>query len=144
MVERFVRFNAVGLLGFVVQLAVLWGLTRGGMHYLAATAIAVEAAALHNYWWHERWTWRERGARGWERLRRLGEFHLLNGMVSLAGNLALMRVLVGAWQVPPVVANLIAVGACSVINFALSDRVVFGVRRSSRLPVPNAASWPRT
>ncbi len=144
MVERFIRFNAVGLLGFVVQLTVLWVLIRSGMNYLAATALAVEAAVLHNYWWHERWTWRQRGARGWARLRRLGGFHLLNGVVSLAGNLALMRVLVGTWHLPPVVANLIAVTACSAINFALSDRLVFAVRRSSRLPAPNAVSAPRT
>ena len=144
MGERFIRFNAVGLLGFVLQLAVLWGLIRLDVHYLAATAIAVEAAVLHNYLWHERWTWRERGAGGWDRLRRLGGFHLLNGGVSLAGNLVLMRALVGTWHVPPIVANLIAVVACSLINFALSDRLVFTVRPSSRLPSPTEASVPRT
>ena len=142
--HRFFRFNAVGLLGFLLQLAVLWGLVRGGVHYLVATAIAVEAAVLHNYFWHERWTWRERDARGWERLRRLGGFHLLNGVVSLVGNLALMRVLVGMWHLPPVAANLIAVAACSLVNYALSDRLVFSVRPSSRLPMPSEASAPRT
>ena len=142
--HRFFRFNAVGFLGFALQVAILWGLMRGGMHYLAATAIAVEAAVLHNYLWHERWTWRERGARGWDRLRRLGGFHLLNGAVSLIGNLVLMRMLVGMWLLPPVAANLIAVGACSLVNFALSDRLVFAVRPSSRLRLPSEASAPRT
>ena len=144
MHSRFIRFNVVGLLGFVVQLAVLWGLVHGGVHYLAATAIAVEAAVLHNYLWHERWTWRERDARGGDRLRRLGGFHVLNGAVSLAGNLALMRLLVGTWHMPPIAANLIAVTACSLVNFALSDRLVFTVRPSSRLPLPNGVSAPRT
>ena len=142
--SRFIRFNVVGLLGFVLQLAVLWGLIRVGTHYLAATAIAVEAAILHNYLWHERWTWRERSATGWSRLRRVAGFHLLNGSVSLVGNLVLMRVLVGAWHFPPIAANLLAVVACSLINFALSDRLVFAVRRSSRLPWPSEASAPRT
>jgi putative flippase GtrA len=144
MRNRFIRFNAVGVLGFALQLAVLWGLVRGGVHYLAATAIAVEAAVLHNYLWHERWTWRERDVHGWARLRRLGGFHLLNGIVSLLGNLALMRLLVGVWQMPPLPANLVAVITCSLINFALSDRLVFTVRRSSRLPLPSEASVPRT
>ena len=144
MPTRFIRFNAVGLLGFVLQLAVLSSLVRGGVHYLAATAIAVEAAVLHNDLWHERWTWRERGAQGWERLRRLGGFHFLNGVVSLAGNLALMRLFVGTWHMPPVAANLIAVAVCSLINYGLSDRLVFTVRPSSRLPSPTEASVPRT
>lgn len=151
---RFIRFNAVGVLGFVVQLAVLAGLVRAGVHYLAATVIAVEAAILHNFVWHERWTWRDRGqslTAGHERthakaaetktadgslrslralreylpVKRLAGFHVLNGAVSLGGNLLVMRLLVGAWAMPPLAANLIAVLACSVVNFWLGDRLVF-------------------
>jgi len=40
---RFWRFNAVGVAGFALQLAILGLLVRGGVHYLAATAIAVAA-----------------------------------------------------------------------------------------------------
>lgn len=126
---RFWRFNAVGVLGFVVQVVVLASLVRLGVHYLAATALAVEAAVLHNFWWHDRWTWRDRPARARSRLRRLWRFHALNGAVSLAGNLVLMRGLVGAAGLPPVAANLIAVAACSLVNFAASDRAVFGAAR---------------
>ena len=68
---RFWRFNAVGVLGFAVQLAVLALLVHGGVHYLAATAIAVEAAILHNFLWHERWTWADRPGRGRARAGRL-------------------------------------------------------------------------
>jgi putative flippase GtrA len=123
--SRFVRFNAVGLIGFVVQLLVLALLLRAGLHYLAATAIAVEVAILHNFLWHERWTWRERAASGRARLAQLGRFHLLNGLTSLIGNLLLMRLLVGTLGVPAVPANLAAVTACSLVNFFASDRAVF-------------------
>ncbi|HZA35631.1 MAG TPA: GtrA family protein, partial [Vicinamibacterales bacterium] len=61
---RWVSFAGVGLMGFGVQVAVLGLLTAGaGLATAAATAIAVEAAVLHNFVWHERWTWRDR-ARG--------------------------------------------------------------------------------
>lgn len=122
---RFVRFNAVGVAGFVVQIAALAGLLHVGVHYLAATAMAVECAVLHNFLWHERWTWRDRppGKRG--RLTRLGRFHALNGTVSLAGNVLLMRLLVGMLGLPPIAANLIAVIACSLVNYVASDRAVF-------------------
>lgn len=122
---RFWRFNAVGVLGFAVQLGVLALLVQAGLHYLAATALAVEAAILHNFLWHERWTWRDRPSAGWARAARLARFHALNGVVSLAGNVLTMRVLVGTCGMPPLRANLIAVIACAAVNFAGADRVVF-------------------
>jgi len=123
--RRFLTFNGVGVLGFAVQLAVLAWLLHFDVHYLAATAIAVEAAVLHNFLWHERWTWRDRPATFRGRLRRLWRFHALNGIVSLACNLLLMRLLVGALGAPPLLANLVAVLTGSVVNFFASDRIVF-------------------
>ena len=49
---RWLKFNAVGVLGAGVQLCVLAALHRWGVHYLLATALAVESAVLHNYLWH--------------------------------------------------------------------------------------------
>jgi len=54
---RWARFNAVGIMGAALQVAALSLLVTLGMHYLVATALAVEAAVLHNYVWHRRWTW---------------------------------------------------------------------------------------
>ena len=54
----------MGLIGFALQLGVLALLLRLGLHYLAATALAVELAVLHNFAWHERWTWRDRPPAG--------------------------------------------------------------------------------
>jgi dolichol-phosphate mannosyltransferase len=127
---RFVRFNAVGVVGFLLQMAVLWLLVRAGVHYLLATALAVECAVLHNFLWHERWTWKDRPATGRVRLGRLARFHALNGMVSLIGNLMLMRGLVGVLGMPVLAANLIAVSICALVNFAASERAVF--RRTAK------------
>jgi putative flippase GtrA len=122
---RFVKFNSVGVVGFVLQLAVLATLLHAGVHYLVATMVAVESAILHNFIWHERWTWRDRPSAGRTRLARLWRFHALNGLVSLAGNLLLMRLLVGTLGLPAIVANTIAVLACSIVNYVAGDRVVF-------------------
>ena len=52
------KFVIVGCLGFVLQLLTLWALTSlAGWPWLPATAAAVEVAVLHNFVWHERWTW---------------------------------------------------------------------------------------
>jgi len=54
---RWVKFNAVGGVGILVQLGTLTVLRSGlGVNYLLATAIAVEATVLHNFFWHERFT----------------------------------------------------------------------------------------
>ena len=124
------RFNAVGVLGFAVQLGVLAALAHAGVHYLAATAMAVEAAILHNFAWHERWTWADRGTPA-GRGHRLLRFHLLNGAVSLGGNLLLMPILVGTCGLPVLAANGLAVLACAAINFAGADRLVFRVAGDS-------------
>lgn len=127
LVRRWVVFNGVGALGIGVQLAVLAVLVRFmDVHYLWATAVAVEAALLHNFVWHERWTWRDRTIRARDALAgRLGRFHLLNGLVSFAGNLTLMRVFTGSHQIDPIAANIAAILCCSIVNFAASELLVF-------------------
>ena len=122
---RFVKFNSVGIAGFLLQIGVLAGLLHFGLHYLAATALAVEAAVLHNFLWHERWTGRDRPAAGRGRLDRLWRFHALNGTVSLAGNVLLMRLFVGSLGMQAIPANLLAVIACALVNYFASDRIVF-------------------
>src|ERR1700748_3214957 len=102
MISRWLKFNAAGMLGVGLQLALLHGLTRfAHVNYLAATALAVEATLLHNFLWHERYTWRIRTAlKPRASLRRYLHFNLTNGAVSLAGNLLLMKLLAGQAGVP--------------------------------------------
>ena len=138
-------FNGVGILGLAVQLATLALLVHGfGWHYLVATAVAVEAAVLHNFVWHQRVTWRERPATGiMSVLARLGRFHLLNGAVSLTGNLLLMALLAGGLGMHPVAANLVAVLACSIVNFFASEVLVFRTAVVAFLVLGSALA-PRT
>ncbi len=112
------KFNAVGIGGAVLQIASLWFLTHFGVHYLWATALSVEAALLHNFWWHTRWTWKGRDAS-------LLRFHLANGLVSIVSNLIWMRIFTGWLGVPAVPANLLAITLTSIVNFVLGDRWVF-------------------
>ena len=122
--HRFARFSAVGAGGVIVQTATLAVLLRvAGMHYLIATAFAVEASVLHNFVWHRRWTWADRPqSRASISLLR---FNAMNGTASLIGNLAVMFLLVGLLNLNPHAANLITIGICSLVNFALADRLVF-------------------
>ena len=121
---RAATFFVVGALGFGVQLAALPALVRAGCPLAAATALAVEAAVVHNFCWHERWTWRDR-RNGTSRLERLLRFHGANGIVSIATNVILTSIVVRMLGWSPVMANIVAVATGSVANFLLADRWVF-------------------
>ncbi len=176
---RWCKFNFVGGIGIGVQFAALF-LVKSVLHfnYLAATAIAVEAAVVHNFVWHEQFTWvdrtrsdgvqpslrtvpphssraersTERRGFGWrsafsaaikpffsfralapgaprsryfQSFRRLLRFNLTNGAVSILGNLALMKVMVGQGHMNYLLANAIAITLCSLANFLVSETWVF-------------------
>jgi putative flippase GtrA len=157
---RWCKFNLVGGMGIAVQFAGLF-LLKSVLHfnYLAATAIAVEAAVVHNFVWHEQFTWADRRRRGEmscpseaeaasekrsliaalkrcatqrlgsPSLRRLLRFNLANGGVSILGNLALMRVMVGMGHMNYLLANAIAITLCSAANFLVSETWVFDAGR---------------
>jgi putative flippase GtrA len=140
---RWAKFNLVGAIGIGVQFAALFLLKSvAHLNYLVATAIAVETAVLHNFIWHERFTWADRiipttnnvrlaRTRAPDRLlssgffRRLWRFHLANGVVSIAGNVVVMKILVDASHLNYLAANAVAIAVCSLANFLLSDQWVF-------------------
>jgi putative flippase GtrA len=130
---RWLKFNFVGALGVVIQLACLAFFKDFlQLHYLVATALAVEVAVLHNFAWHQQVTWKDRaGGTGREIAIRLTRFHVGNGLISIVGNLLIMSALVGVMQLHHLIANGIAIALCSLANFAASEWFVFrdtGVR----------------
>lgn len=122
---RWIRFNVVGAAGMALQLAALALFNRiMHGHYLLASAAAVELTLLHNFSWHLRYTWRDRSPSS-RVLPRLIRFHLSNGLVSMLGNLVLMRIFVQQEHLPLLAANGMAILCCSIVNFCLSNSWVF-------------------
>jgi len=121
---RWWKFNAVGAMGIVVQLATL-ALFKTGFHlnYLVATALAVEAAVIHNFFWHERYTWADREASS--RFVRFAKFNLSNGAISIVGNVLAMKLFVEGLRVNYFVANVLSIAVCSILNFLVADQFVF-------------------
>ena len=122
---RWGKFNLVGAMGVVVQLAALSVLNRWAAgHYLYASTAAVELALLHNFIWHLHYTWRDRRDDS-ALFAQFVRFHLSNGLVSMLGNLALMRILVQDAHLPLLVSNGIAIMCCSIVNFCLGNKWAF-------------------
>jgi putative flippase GtrA len=122
---RWGKFNLVGAIGVAVQLAALALFNRlAPGHYLCATAAAIELTLLHNFVWHLHFTWRDRRNDS-AVLAQLVRFHLSNGLVSMLGNLILMRLLVHQAHLPILLANAVAILCCSILNFVLSNHWAF-------------------
>ena len=138
--SRTARFVWVGAGGFVVQGLTLSTLAAAGLPYPIATALAVETAILHNFLWHERWTWADRRSSSEAGLKacsygRLARFLRFNGstaLISIAGNVGLMALFVGGFGLPLLPANLLAVLTLSVLNFLSADRLVFATKLTHR------------
>lgn len=125
---RWAKFNLVGAMGMVVQLAGLAFFDRvAAGHYMYASAAAIELTLLHNFVWHLHYTWRDRRDDS-ALLAQLMRFHLSNGLVSMLGNLALMRILVDEARMPLLVANSIAILSCSIVNFCLGNNWAFATK----------------
>jgi putative flippase GtrA len=128
--SRWLRFNLVGVAGFVVQLTTLaalaqwWAIPAG-----IAVAVAVLAAVSHNFLWHERVTWPGLPARG--RWRRWVAFNASTGAVSVVTNLVVTSIVMTATGAPLLLANLAAVISASLVNFVVSDRLVFVAPRAA-------------
>jgi dolichol-phosphate mannosyltransferase len=128
--KRFRRFSAVGLMGAVIQLLLLYLATKEfGLPSVAAMPVAAEIALLHNFVWHERFTWRDRGllrtVTPGEIAARLWRFHIASGLIPLGGNTVAMYFLVQRFEIPAMPAAVAAMILCSVVNFLATDRWVY-------------------
>ena len=118
------------------------GWSVAGLVTAGAADPSVEAAVLHNFFWHVHWTWLDRKAGGRKAvLARLLQFNMTTGVVSILGNLGLMTLFVGWTGMPPVLGNLVTIATCHVFNFTISERVVFRPRRAA---LAAHAQTPRT
>jgi putative flippase GtrA len=130
--RRFARYNMVGFMGVVLKFAVLFLMMEcTSTGYLISTALAVEAALLHNFYWHIQWTWRDRCAdQPLEvAIRRLLQFQFGTGAVAMAANLVVMRLLVEQCGLHYGVANVAATLCAGLANFLLANFVIFAAGR---------------
>ena len=122
---RFIRFALAGTGGFIIQVATLAVLTSiFDVNYMVATLIAVEAAIVMNFVWHQNWTWKDRSASPllWGRLLR---FNALTAVTSICGSILVTALFVEAFEMNVIAANIASVAILSIVNFIGADRLVF-------------------
>jgi putative flippase GtrA len=121
---RWLKFNTVGVGGAMVQLCALWMLQHfTSISYVSCVILAVEIAILHNFVWHEAWTWRGRPVA--DRWRRLVRFHVANGFVSIVSNVVLTYLYKEIAGLPLLAANFAAIVTAALLNFWVAQAWVF-------------------
>jgi len=130
---RWVRFNLVGIMGFVLQTTMLLVLVRwAGLGKATAVTMAVLAAVSHNFFWHEYFTWPNLPRES--RFSRWLSFNLSTGMLSVVSNVIVTMTVTSATGLSLVVSNVIAVAIVSLANYWVSDRLIF----NAQCPMLNA------
>ena len=132
---RMSRFAAVGVLGTVVNLGVMWLLVHlTSVHYVAAAAVAAELSILHNFVMQERFVFRDLRRGHW--LSRLGTTLAFNNLEALA-RVPLLIVLVELVGLRPVIGQALLLGIAFVGRFLFTSRIVYRPRRRATAAVPD-------
>jgi putative flippase GtrA len=117
--RRVGKFGFVGATGSCLNFILFWGLTAlVGIHYLAASTGAFELSMCSNYLLNNKWTFADRSSGAFS-LMGLGRYQIVS-LGALLIHLGALRLLIGAFGVNPLAANLVAIGLGAVSNFALS------------------------
>lgn len=141
---RFLKFGTVGTSGTLVNTSVLYlaheflfnGVHTAEIRLNLALALAIFLATLNNFFWNRLWTWADR--KRYSHLSLPAQF----GQYSLACSLSIVLQIFFTNLLAPhfyyQIANLVAIGMTSVLNFLLNDIWTFG--RTRLMASSNGAS----
>ncbi|MGB9372144.1 MAG: glycosyltransferase family 2 protein [Halobacteriota archaeon] len=115
--HRFWKFVAVGAVGAILNLAVLYALTELGVFYLVSGVIAIEAGLLSNFFLNRSWTFRDRGTSGFRyALTALYRDHAVR-VVGVVLNLLILWLLTSAFGLYYLTSQLIGICVAMVWNY---------------------------
>lgn len=144
---RFLKFGVVGASGTVVNLGLLYyareylfvDVQSPELRLNLSLALAIFFATLNNFCWNRAWTWADRKQHyGRPIAVQFGQY-MLSCWLSIALQAVFTNLL--AVHFYYLVANLIAIGMTSVLNFVLNDIWTFGrlklLRSQPSSPAPS-------
>ena len=122
---RMSRFAAVGGVGTLVNLAILWVLTAVvGWNYLAAAIVATELTILHNFLLQERFVFRDLKDGLHNQRSRLARSFGFNN-IEAAVRLPILVLLVTTLNLNPVLVQAVTLAVAFFARFIYASRVVY-------------------
>ncbi len=123
IIRSFTKFGIVGLSGIGVNLAVYSLVIYLGGWYVFAAICAFLVAVTSNFCLNYTWTFKGKATS--KSLRRKYTLFFLFNLIGLACNTALLIFFVESLGLHEILAQCIAVGCVSVINFFLNYTITF-------------------
>jgi dolichol-phosphate mannosyltransferase len=127
--EEFIKFAVVGGSGVVVNMGLLFLLTRLlSVRLEIASPIAIEISILTNFTLNNLWTFKKRGTHVpfWSRIFR---YHLVTGLAGVVNYLVLL-LLVNSFGLHDMISNLIGILIGTFITYTLNSLWTWNVRSS--------------
>lgn len=125
---RMSQFALVGLVGTVLNLALMAVFLAAGVHYLPAAIVATEATILTNFAMSEWWVFGDLRQEGRSWFVRFVQFFSFNNAEALV-RLPLLLLLVEVLAVPSLLAQALTLALGFLARFVFVSRVVYRPRR---------------
>ncbi|MCJ7639272.1 MAG: GtrA family protein [Euryarchaeota archaeon] len=115
--HRFLKFCAVGGVGAILNLVVLYSLTELGVFYLISGLLGMEAGLLSNFFLNRSWTFKDRQGRGLSYvLTALYRDHAVR-FVGIVLNLLILWILTSFFGLYYLLSQLIGIGVAMLWNY---------------------------
>lgn len=135
MLKMLMKFSVVGISGVVVNLAVYSLAIFLGAHYLSAAVISFVFAVTNNFFWNFIWTFKGKATD--KSLRRKYVSFFAISLVNFAFNILLLKVLVEMLACDKIMAQLVAIGIVSCLNFIGNYKITFAEKTIEKEGVIN-------
>lgn len=126
-------FAVIGGLGAVVNLAIVWALTRMGVDYIVAAIIAAEVTIIGNFLLMERFVFhdmRDAASGVWLRFAKSFGFNNAEALIRIP----IMALLVETWHISAVLATGLTLIVAFFVRFVFHSLVVYAPRRAGVEP----------
>jgi dolichol-phosphate mannosyltransferase len=126
---RMSRFAIIGAFGAIANLAIMAGLTAAGMYYAAAATAAAAATIVGNFFFQERFVFRELRTESRLFWTRFGSSFAFNGTEALI-RLPILVILVEHLFIPNLIAQGATIACAFFARFVFHAQVVYRPRGS--------------
>lgn len=127
----FGRFMTVGLSGTIVNLGVLFGLVNLGMDHFLAALLATELSIINNFFWNDRWTFKQNTGRNCTGLMRFLRFQAFASITAVM-TLGLFSLFFQGLKFHYLLAQFCAIGFATLANFTINGWLTWGLFAPAR------------
>lgn len=126
------KFAFVGATGAVINLALLWVLTRfGSVYYLFSAIIAIEASIFWNFYLNSKITFNYKFSDGLDAVLAILKYHLAS-MLGMSVNIITLFILTEYFKIFYLFSEIIAIWMAFGLNYFISTNLVWNRKKMKK------------